>query len=60
MSNEYNFKTIESKWQKKWAEEKYGQSADFDDKPKHYHLVEFPYPSGYGLHVGHCMSFGAS
>jgi len=58
--SEYDFKNIESKWQEKWAKEKYGQSADFDDKPKHYHLVEFPYPSGAGLHVGHLMGYGAS
>ena len=60
MNKEYNFKEIETKWQEYWDENKYGQSADFDSKPKHYHLVEFPYPSGAGLHVGHCMGYGAS
>ncbi|MFA6963670.1 MAG: leucine--tRNA ligase [Patescibacteria group bacterium] len=57
---EYNFKEIESKWQKKWEEENYGKSDDDSALPKHYHLVEFPYPSGAGLHVGHCMGYGAS
>ncbi len=56
----YNPQEIENKWQKVWEEEKYGQAKDFGDKPKHYHLVEFPYPSGAGLHVGHCMGYGAS
>jgi len=60
VADEYNFHEIEKKWQKRWAEEKYGRSADFDDKPKHFHLVEFPYPSGAGLHVGHLMGYGAS
>lgn len=60
MNSEYDFKSIEAKWQKKWDSESYGKSEDFSDKPKHFHLVEFPYPSGYGLHVGHCMGYGAS
>jgi leucyl-tRNA synthetase len=58
--DEYDFKTIETKWQKYWADKKYGQSEDFSDKTKFYNLVEFPYPSGAGLHVGHCMSYGAT
>jgi len=58
--NEYNFKEIEAKWQKIWEDEKYGEAPDSSDKPKFYSLVEFPYPSGYGLHVGHCMGYGAS
>ena len=57
---EYDFKTIEQKWQKIWEDEKYGQAEDFSEKPKHYNLIEFPYPSGTGLHVGHCMAQGAS
>ncbi len=60
MPSEYNFKEIESKWQKKWEETNYGKSDDDSSLPKHYHLVEFPYPSGAGLHVGHCMGYGAS
>ncbi len=60
MENQYNFKEIESRWQRIWQEAQPSKSMDFDDKPKHYHLVEFPYPSGSGLHVGHCMGYGAS
>ena len=56
----YDFKAIESKWQKVWEEEGYGISDDSSKKPKYYHLFEFPYPSGAGLHVGHCMSYSAS
>ncbi|MFA5927141.1 MAG: class I tRNA ligase family protein [Patescibacteria group bacterium] len=56
----YNFHEIEVKWQKIWTEKDYAKADDFSDKPKHYHLVEFPYPSGAGLHVGHCMGYGAS
>lgn len=56
----YNPKEIETKWQKIWADEKYGISENFLNRPKHYHLVEFPYPSAAGLHVGHCMGYGAS
>ena len=56
----YDFQTIEKKWQKIWQEKNYGKSEDFSKLPKHYHLVEFPYPSGSGLHVGHCMGYGAS
>jgi leucyl-tRNA synthetase len=57
---EYNFSEIESKWQKNWADTNYGIAEDFSEKPKSYNLVEFPYPSGSGLHVGHCMGYGAS
>ncbi len=56
----YDFLSIEEKWQKIWNENKYSEAKDFDSKPKHYQLVEFPYPSGAGLHVGHCMGYGAS
>lgn len=56
----YDFQKIEKKWQAYWEEESYGKAEDFSNKPKHYHLVEFPYPSGDGLHVGHCMGYGAS
>lgn len=55
----YDHKKIERKWQKKWAESKIYQAKDFSKKPKFYPLVEFPYPSGEGLHVGHLRSFTA-
>ena len=61
MDQKFNFQKIEEKWKKIWSENAKNNSAkDFDDKPKHYHLMEFPYPSGAGLHVGHCMGYGAS
>ncbi len=55
----YNFTEIEKKWQKKWQDEKtFAVSNDYT-KPKFYGLVEFPYPSGQGLHVGHPRSYTA-
>ena len=55
----HDFKTIEAKWQKRWDEENaFAASNDFT-KPKYYTLVEFPYPSGNGLHVGHPRSYTA-
>ncbi len=53
---EYNFSKIESKWQKIWDEQKAFCAKDDFDKPKYYCLIEFPYPSGSGLHVGHPRS----
>ncbi len=55
----YNPKQIESKWQEKWEGEGAPRAKDFDSKPKRYYLVEFPYPSGAGLHVGHVRSYTA-
>lgn len=50
---------IEPKWQKRWEEDKLYEAVDFDKKKKFYVLVEFPYPSGVGLHVGHVRSWSA-
>ena len=55
----YNPQKIEKKWQKYWQEKNFYQAKDFSKKPKQYLLVEFPYPSGQGLHVGHCRSYTA-
>ena len=54
---EYDFKHIESKWQEKWEEEGVFHAVDNPDKPKFYGLVEFPYPSGAGMHVGHIKAY---
>lgn len=57
---EYNFKEIESNWQKYWATNKTFAAKDGGDKPKYYVLDMFPYPSGAGLHVGHPLGYIAS
>ena len=54
---EYDFKHIESKWQEKWEEEGVFHAVDNSDKPKFYGLVEFLYPSGAGMHVGHIKEY---
>jgi len=56
---QYNPKTIENKWQQKWEKLGLYKAKDFDKKSKNYTLVEFPYPSGDGLHVGHVRSYSA-
>ncbi len=53
----YNFKTIEPKWQEKWEKAEIFKAEDYSDKPKFYGLVEFPYPSGSGMHVGHIKAY---
>ena len=53
----YDFKAIEPKWQKKWEESEAFKAEDFSDKPKFYAMVEFPYPSGAGMHVGHIKAY---
>ena len=55
----YNFKEVEKKWQKYWEENKTFNAPNGDKKEKYYALVEFPYPSGAGLHVGHVRSYTA-
>ena len=57
---EYNFKEIESRWRKQWAELKTYKVAEDPSKPKYYVLNMFPYPSGAGLHVGHPLGYIAS
>lgn len=53
----YNFKEVEEKWQKKWEDAGAFHAEDGSDKPKFYGLVEFPYPSGAGMHVGHIKAY---
>ncbi len=53
----YDFSAVEQKWQKKWEDEGVFHAQDNSDKPKFYGLVEFPYPSGAGMHVGHIKAY---
>ncbi|MCC8061438.1 MAG: leucine--tRNA ligase [Clostridiales bacterium] len=55
----HNFRKIEAKWQEKWDEAKIFRAVDGSDKPKFYGLVEFPYPSGAGMHVGHIKAYSS-
>lgn len=55
----YNFKKIEKKWQKYWEDSNTFKALNNINKPKYYYLIEFPYPSGVGLHVGHVRSYTA-
>ena len=57
---EYNFVSIEEKWQRYWREKKVYNSSNNSDLPKYYVLDMFPYPSGSGLHVGHPLGYIAS
>ncbi len=56
---QYNHKTIEKKWQDYWYENQQFKAIDFDQRPKFYGLIEFPYPSGAGMHVGHIRAFSS-
>ncbi len=53
----YNFREVEPKWQEKWEQAKAFHAEDQSEKPKYYTLVEFPYPSGAGMHVGHIKAY---
>lgn len=53
----YDFSSIEAKWQKRWEDEEVFKARDDFSKPKFYGLIEFPYPSGAGMHVGHIKAY---
>ena len=55
----YEYHQIEKKWQKVWEEQNTNAAVNDSDKPKFYGLIEFPYPSGDGLHVGHPRPYTA-
>ncbi|MBE6608402.1 MAG: leucine--tRNA ligase [Ruminococcaceae bacterium] len=55
----YDFKSIEEKWQSRWEDSKVFNASDDYSKPKFYGLVEFPYPSGSGMHVGHIKAYSS-
>ncbi|MBE5997740.1 MAG: leucine--tRNA ligase [Lachnospiraceae bacterium] len=55
----YDFASIEKKWQERWEKAQAFKAVDFSDKPKWYGLVEFPYPSGAGMHVGHIKAYSS-
>ena len=55
--NRYPFQAIERKWQQKWADDAVYRTTESADSPKYYVLDMFPYPSGSGLHVGHCKNY---
>ena len=59
MAELYNHREVETRWQKVWDDEKAFKTSDDFTKPKYYALVEFPYPSGQGLHVGHPRPYTA-
>ena len=59
MAVPYNHREVETKWQRIWDDEKAFKTSDDFSKPKYYALVEFPYPSGQGLHVGHPRPYTA-
>ena len=56
---DYNHKEIEGKWQSYWFDNHMFRAIDFDPRPKYYALIEFPYPSGIGMHVGHMRAYAS-
>ena len=54
-----DFKKIEKKWQDIWDKEQVFKAEDFSEKKPYYTLIEFPYPSGVGLHLGHVKAYSA-
>lgn len=56
---DYQASAIEKKWQQRWEKDHAFRAIDFDPKPKYYALVEFPYPSGSGMHVGHIRAYAS-
>ena len=59
MIMKHDFKRIEPKWQMKWEEDQIFRAEDYSTKPKFYGLIEFPYPSGAGMHVGHIKAYSS-
>ena len=55
----YDIASIEKKWQERWEKAEAFKAVDFSEKPKWYGLVEFPYPSGSGMHVGHIKAYSS-
>ena len=54
-----NHLEIEKKWQDYWYDNKLFKAVDFSSKPKYYCLIEFPYPSGAGMHIGHVRAYSS-
>ena len=59
MAKDYDFKAVEQKWQQYWYDNKLFEVTEDPNQPKFYGLIEFPYPSGAGLHVGHIRAFSS-